>query len=138
MAEVVLDAPGGSGLAEMIADLVRANLAADPARERLIETRRGAAELVVRDAGVVVGLKLVPGALTVTDRPVPGADLRVVADADVLLALPSVPLVAGLPDPRAPAGRDLLGQLLRRRLRLRVRPSGLALLRALLRLLAVG
>lgn len=138
MAEVVLADGARAGLAEMIAGLVRAGVAADPARERLLQTRRGAVEIVVPDAGVVVGLTFVPGTLTIVDRPVGGADLRIVADADVVLGLAGVPLVAGLPDLRTAAGRELASHVVRGRLRLRLRPAGLGLLRTVTRLLSVA
>lgn len=138
MAEVHLRAGGEAGLAHMVAGLIEANLDADPSRERLLSGRRGAVEIVVFDSGVTVGVTFVPGAVTVTDAPVPGADLRVATGADDLMALTTVPLRAGLPDPTTPAGRAVVAAMLRGRLRARGLPGGLGALRTLTRLLSVA
>lgn len=127
-----------NGLAQMLAGLVEANAAADADCARLLAGTRGVVQLDVADAGVTVGLKFVPGALTVTSGPVAGADLRVTTDADALMGLSTVPLRAGLPDPFTAAGRDVLRMLATGRLRVRGRVKGLAMMRTLNRLLSVG
>lgn len=138
MADVHLRAAGDAGLAQMIAGLIEANLAADAARERLVSARRAAVEIEVTDADVTVGITFVPGAVTVTDAPLPGADLRVAGPAEDILALTTVPLRAGLPDPATPEGRAVVAALLRRRLRVRGMVRSLGVLRALTRLLSVA
>ena len=127
-----------SGLAEMIAGLIEAGVATDAGRARLLASTRGAAQIDVPDAGVTVGLKFVPGALTVTSGPVPGADVRLVADADTLLGLSTVPLRFGLPDPLTAPGRAVVRGLITGGIKVRGRPLGLPLLRTVTRLLSVA
>lgn len=133
-----MEAAGEAGLAHMIAGLIEANLAANPGLERLLAGRRAVAEIAVIDSGVVVGLKFVPGAITVTGARVPAPDLRVSGDADIVLGLTTVPLRWGLPDVTTPAGREVAVAVLRRRLRVRGLPGGIGLLRTLNRLMSVG
>jgi hypothetical protein len=133
---VHLEGAEPSGLAEMLAGLVEANAAADPVRSRLLDTTRGLVQIDVPDAAVTVGLKFVPGALTVTSGAVDGADLRVRADADTLMSLSMVPLRVGLPDPLTAPGREVARKLLTGRLKVRGRSSGLRMLRTVNRLLS--
>lgn len=137
MAAVVLDGAEPNGLATMIAGLLEANLDRDPAKARLVESMRGAAQIEVVDAGVTIGLKFVPGTVTVTSGRVPGADLRIRADADTVMGLSSVPLRYGLPDPLTEPGRGVAAQVVRGKLQLRGLPFGLPLMRKLNRLLNV-
>ncbi|MDP9405274.1 MAG: hypothetical protein M3O86_01545 [Actinomycetota bacterium] len=127
-----------NGLAEMIAGLVEANVAADAGKARLLESLRGAAQLDVRDADVTIGLKFVPGTLTVTSVAVPGADVRITADAATVMALSTVPLRYGLPDVATPEGRAVVGKLATGQLRVAGLPLGLPLLRAVTTLLNVA
>jgi hypothetical protein len=138
MPEVVLEGDEPNGLAVMLAGLVEANIAADGSKARLLESARGAAQITVHDAGVTIGMKFVPGILTVTSGPVPGADVHIVTDADSLMGLSTVPLRAGLPDPLTSEGRQVVVQLLTRRLRVGGRPFGLSMLRTVNRLLNVA
>jgi hypothetical protein len=135
---VRLEGDEPNGLAQMIAGLVEANAAADAGRARLLATTRGAVQIDVPDAGVTVGLKFVPGSLTITSGPVAGADVRVVADADTVLALSTVPLRAGLPDPLSARGREIVRKLASGGVKLRLRPAGLRMLRVVNRLLSVA
>lgn len=138
MATVVLEGDEPNGLAQMIAALVEANIANDPQKERLLETTRGAVQMDVPDAGVTIGLKFVPGTLTVTSRPVPGADLRITANSETLMGLSTVPLRFGLPDALTEEGRAVTLQFLRRKLRVRGLPLGLSMMRKVNQLLNVS
>lgn len=138
MARVVVEGPEPTGLARMIAQLVEANIEADPSAERILESTRGAVQLEATDVGETVGLKFVPGALTVTSGPVAGSDLTVSADSATLLGLPTVPLRFGLPDPLTDQGRALAATALRGGLRVRGLPFGLPMLLRLQRLLSVA
>ncbi len=137
MAEVHLEGEP-NGLASMVAGLVEANIARDAARARLLASTRGAAQIDVPDAGVTIGLKFVPGALTVTSGAVPGADLRITTDAETLMSLSTVPLRLGLPDALSSEGRGVVFKLLTRGLKVRGLPFGLPLLRTVNRLLSVN
>ena len=138
MTEVHLEGAEPNGLAQMVAGLVEANIAADADRARLLTSARGAAQIDVPDARVTIGLKFVPGAMTVTSGPVPGADIRITTDADTLMGLSTVPLRFGLPDPLTPAGREVTRKILTGTLKVRGLPAGLGMLRMVNRLLAVG
>jgi hypothetical protein len=72
----------------------------------------------------------------VTSAPVPGADVRIVADADTLLGLAVVPLRIGLPDPLTRGGRSVAWNVVTGRLKVRGLPFGLKMLRTVNRLLS--
>jgi len=94
-------------------------------------------QIDVRDTGQTIGLKFIPGTLTVTSTPVPGADIRIVTDSETLMALSTARLRGGLPDPLSDLGRGLAVQLVRRRLRVSGLPLGLRMLRRVTELLNV-
>lgn len=106
-----------SGLASMVADLIEQNLARDPTRTALL--RRSVAVLDARDADVTVFLRIERGGVRVGDGDVPDAHVRIRSDSGRLLDLTTVPLRAGLPDPLRPEGRAIVGDLLRRHIRIR-------------------
>lgn len=137
MARVVLEGDKPDGLAKMIAGLVEANTQADPGKERLLESARGAVQLDVSDADVTIGLKFVPGCLTVTSDPVPGADVRLTADAATLMGLCTVPVRFGLPDLRTDKGRAMSAGVFTGKIRVRGRALGLPMMARLTRLLRV-
>jgi hypothetical protein len=114
---VSLEGPEPSGFASLVADLLEQNLARDPARRRML--RWSVIVLEAADADVLVHLRIRPDGVRVGDGDVPDAHLRIVADAERLLELTTVPLRFGLPDARKPAGRAVVGNLLARRLRIR-------------------
>jgi hypothetical protein len=115
--EVVLDDRDPSGLALMLADLLRANLERDPSRARLV--RGSTVQLHAVDAGVMVTVRLRPGRIAVADgSPRPPARLRIRADAQDLLALASAPLALGLPNPFDRRGRAMLGAVASGRVRI--------------------
>ena len=106
-----------SGLASMVADLIEQNLARDPTRTALL--RRSVAVLDAPDADVTVFLRIERDGVRVGDGDVPDAHLRIRSDSGRLLDLTTAPLRAGLPDPLRPEGRAIVGDLLRRRIRIR-------------------
>lgn len=138
MAAVVLEQADDEGLPRMIAGLVESNVGGDPGKARLLDDARGAVQIDVPDAGVTVGLKFVPGTVTVTSAPVPGADVRITADGQTLLGLSNVPLRLGLPDPLTREGRAVAGAVLTGRLRVRALPWRLGMLTRVNRLLNVA
>jgi hypothetical protein len=106
-----------SGLASMVADLIEQNLARDPTRTALL--RSSVTVLDALDADVTVFLRIERDGIRVGDGDVPDAHLRIRSDSERLLDLTTVPLRAGLPDPLRPEGRAIVGDLLRRRIRIR-------------------
>lgn len=126
------------GLPRMIADLIQSNTGSDPAKARLLERSRGAVQIDVPEAEVTVGLKFVPGTVTVSSAPVPGADVRITSNAETLLRLSGVPLRFGLPDPLTADGRAVVRAVLAGRLRVRGLPWRLGMLTTTSRLLNVA
>lgn len=133
MTEIVREAT--SGLGAMLADLLEQNLRRDPDRRALL--RPSTAVLEAADAGVGVTLRIEPGRVTLVDGTA-DAGLAIRATSERLMALAAVPLRLGLPDPTTRAGRAVLADVLRGRIRI----SGLGRhpVRAtrLLRLLSAG
>ena len=112
------------GFRAMVEGLLEANLARDPERAMLIR-RREAAALVATDAGIAVTIQMLPGAAhapgtaLVHDGEDPWAEVVVRADSMALLELAGTPLRFGLPDALTPVGREVLGLIVRRRIRVR-------------------
>lgn len=138
MSTVTLQGDDVEGLPRMVAELIQSNTDSDPAKARLLERSRGAVQIDVHDAEVTVGLKFVPGAVTVSSAPVPGADVRITSTADTLLGLSSVPLRFGLPDPLTPEGRAVVRAMLAGRLKIVCLPWRLGMLTTINRLLTVA
>ena len=112
---VELDGEDPSGLADLLAGLLEQNLARDPARA--VHLRPSRVVLVASDADVAVTVRLASGSVRVADGVEPDAHLRIVADADRLLALAAAPLRAGLPDPLRRTGRSAIADVVTGRVR---------------------
>lgn len=125
--------PDLDGLGDVVASLVEDNLAEHPDRWGL--ATGWAAEVEVLDADSTFVVLTGGGDVLVVPRTEEPVTLTVRIDGDTLIGLPEIPLVAGLPDPRSGQGRALIGQLLRRDVRIHGLVRGLASLRRLLRLL---
>lgn len=122
------DGSDGSAFRELVDGLLAANLERVPDRARVI-TRREAAALVATDADVAVTIQLLPGAgssFVVHTGEDPFAEIVVRATGAGLLGLAATPLRLGLPDPASATGRRVIGDVLRRRIRVRglVRHAG--------------
>ncbi|HZB00615.1 MAG TPA: SCP2 sterol-binding domain-containing protein [Actinomycetota bacterium] len=102
-----------SGLTMLLSDLVEQNLGRG--RERSRQLRASVVVLDVRDAAVTVHVRIDRDEVRVGDGDVPDAHVRVRTDSERLLALTSVPLRLGLPDPTRPDGRAVLRDLVLRR-----------------------
>lgn len=112
---VELDGDDPSGLAELLAGLLEQNLAREPARAAHL--RPSLVVLAAPDAGVAATVRLAPGSVRVADGVAPDAHLRVVANADRLLALAAAPLRAGLPDLMHRKGRAAIADVVTGRVR---------------------
>lgn len=118
MAGVVAQ-PGLDGLPGMLADLVRANLEREPAREGLLRGRAGRINVRARDVPAVCGMVVSSGQLHVLPEALPHPDLDIESDSGTLMELTSVPLRWGLPDAGTEAGREILRKLFRGDLKVR-------------------
>jgi hypothetical protein len=113
-----------AGLRALVEGLLESNLLRCPERATLIR-RRETAALIATDAGVAVTVQMLPGAarapasVRVHDGEDPGAEIAVHAQGMALLELACTPLRLGLPDVLTPAGRSVLLQIARRRIRVR-------------------
>lgn len=110
--------PEPNGLAAMLGGLIEANLGRHPDRRSLLKP--AVIELTAPDAGVSVSLDLSPDRVVVSNGSAPGRGphVRIRAESDALLALSSVPLRFGLPDPLTREGRRVLGDVLHGRIRI--------------------
>jgi len=111
----VVVAPGVPPLGEMLAGLVSANLASDPARARLLDGVAGRVNIRAQDIDSEVGLLFTGRELRVGDQH-PAPDLRIVADSATLMDLANVKLRFGRPDPITPLGRQLIAKIARKEL----------------------
>jgi hypothetical protein len=111
-ARVVLDDDRAEGLAVMLHGLLSA-AAGRPAKQALLDGMRGTVTIRVPDAGVAVGLRFAGGTATVYDHALAGSTVTLTLPSDVLLGLPTVPLLLGLPSPLVPEGRAFARRLLR-------------------------
>ncbi|MDP9300449.1 MAG: hypothetical protein M3P43_06100 [Actinomycetota bacterium] len=114
------DGPGpvgeSAGITELIDGLVRQNLRRDPTR-RL--ERGDVVTIEALDAGVAVSIRPSEGGIAVVDGHDPNARVVVSASSIKLLELAGAPLRFGLPDALSRDGRALIGDLLRKRIRVR-------------------
>jgi hypothetical protein len=105
-----------SGLAEMLGGLIEQNLAADPARRRLLHP--SVVTIDADDAGVVITLRIDRDGVVVAEGSDPSAQVKIHADSGRLLSVVATPLRGGLPDPLSHAGRSLIAGIARGRVRI--------------------
>lgn len=106
------------GLGSIVADLLRDNLTADPSLAKLLGGEPWAAAVNVPEAESEFTIVIGEGSIGVGVTSPQTPDLRITTDGDTLIALPEVPLLAGLPSPLAPSGRELITKLLRGELKI--------------------
>lgn len=109
--------PDPCGLAQMIGALIEQNIERDPSRKALLNG--GVVAVSAPDAGVAVTVRMGPGDVVVSDGVEPGAQVVVTADSSLLLRMTASPLRIGLPDAFTRQGRQVLGDVLARRVRIR-------------------
>jgi hypothetical protein len=130
-----------AGFRDLVEGLLEANLARAPERAFLI-TRREAVALLATDADLAVTIQLLPGAAGGTGTVIvhegedPWAEVVVHAASVGLLELAATPLRFGLPDVVTRDGRQVVGDLLTRRIRVRGLVRHLFTLRRISRLLS--
>ena len=137
MSFVVTD-PELTGLGAMLADLVRANIEADPSRAKLLHGVSGRVNVHARDAEVAVGMEFKGGQLYVNAEPFRDATLTIETDADTLMGMSTVPLRFGMPDVAQSEGRTVVKKMLRGDLKVRGMVRGMPLMVRLQKLLSVA
>ena len=109
-----------NGLANMLADLLRQNLAAHPERVPAFRRLHGRVSIEAIDAEVGATLEFARGSLRVRGGTDDSAAIRVRADSERILALCSVPVSpGGVPQFLSKPGRSVVAQILDGRLRIR-------------------
>lgn len=136
--DFVVTDPELGGLGAMLADLVRANIEADPSRARLLHGVSGRVNVRARDADVEVGMEFRGGQLHIRSSPFPDAKLTIDCDADTLMGMSTVPLRFGMPDVAQSDGRTVVKKMLRGDLKVRGMIRGMPLMIRLQKLLSVA
>jgi hypothetical protein len=129
--------PEPEGLVSMIGGIIQANLEQRPERAGLLSPP-AVVSIRVPDVPAEVSIRLTPEEVQVRSGMVTRWHVLVQADSETLLGLSSVPLRFGLPDLGTRAGRRVLGQLMRRRLRIQGMMRHPKVLARLNKLLSVG
>lgn len=118
MADISIDSGAkDNGLAGMIADLIRQNIANHPGREKDFTAMKGSVAIEAKDIDVSLTLVFGPG-MVVYDGVKPPYRLKIATDSDNILKLSTLKIKAGLPWYFDKTGREVLGMLLKRRLRI--------------------
>lgn len=118
--DITLD-PGAAenGLAGMVAELLRANVASSPAKAAAFGRMKGSVGLTATDAEVSLTLAFDRGRCVVYDGVRPEAEAGVTADSDSILELSNVRIVGGLPWLLDGKGRALVAKVRRGTIRIR-------------------
>ena len=118
--DITLD-PGAeeNGLAGMVAELLRANVASSPAKAGVFSRMKGSVGLTATDAEVSLTLVFDRGRCVVYDGVRPEASAGVTADSDSILELSNVRIVGGLPWLLDAKGRAVVAKVLRGAIRIR-------------------
>jgi hypothetical protein len=129
-----------AGIAAILAELVKGNLAADPDRARLLDGLSGDVAVTAGEGedAVSTTLSFGEGRLRVRAGADPNAPVAVTGTFEAILDLSRVPVLCGLPRPFAPGTRALLGRMGRGEVRLRGAFRAPRRLLAVLRLVSVG
>ena len=113
--ELVVTAPEAPALGQMIADLVRSNIASDPSREQLVHGVAGRINIHATDAESEIGMLFTGSSLRIGPA-LPSPDLEVICDSATLMELANVRLRFGRPDPMTTEGRVILGKMFHKQL----------------------
>ena len=108
-----------NGLANMVAELLRANTESSPLKKRVFSRMNGSVALSATDAEVSLTLVFDHGRCVVRDGMVPGTGASVTADSDSILELSNVRIVGGLPYLFDAAGRAVASKVIHGTIRIR-------------------
>lgn len=108
-----------NGLANMVADLLRANVESSAHKKAVFSRMKGSVGLFATDADVKVTLVFDRGRCVVHDGILEGTAVTVTADSDSILELSNVRLVGGLPFYFDKPGRAVASKVLGREIRIR-------------------
>jgi hypothetical protein len=129
--------PEPNGLAAMLGGLIEANLTAHPDRLGLL-AEPATISITATDVDVAVTIHLGSGMVKVANGVRGHPHVMIQADSDSLMKMSAVPLRFGVPDPATEPGREMLSNLVRRRLRVKGMLTQRARLARLNQLLSVS
>lgn len=109
---VVHSSAEDNGMANMIAELMRTNIASSVYKALCFNLIKATVGLRVPDAEVSATLLFNRGSCVIYDGIAGGTDVTIEADSEDLLALSNINLVAGLPFYLDEAGREILSKSL--------------------------
>ena len=108
-----------NGLANMVAELLRANVETSDRKRAAFLRMKGSVGLIATDAEVKVTLVFDRGRCVVHDGILEGTGVTVTADSDSILELSNVRLVGGLPFYFDKPGRAVVSKVFGRVIRIR-------------------
>lgn len=108
-----------NGLANMVAELLRANVETSDRKRAVFLRMKGSVGLIATDAEVKVTLVFDRGRCVVHDGILEGTEVTVTADSDSILELSNVRLVGGLPCYFDKPGRAVVSKVFGRAIRIR-------------------
>jgi hypothetical protein len=108
-----------NGLANMVAELLRANVESSDRKRAAFLRMKGSVGLIATDAEVKVTLVFDRGRCVVHDGILDGTAVTVTADSDSILELSNVRLVGGLPFYFDKPGRAVVSKVFGRAIRIR-------------------
>lgn len=85
------------GLAVMVADLIRQNIEAKPAKKKYLNKLNKIVSINAVDAGVSITLKFNRGKLTIAGSEDKKAHVKITTDSQTILDLSSIKIIAGIP-----------------------------------------
>jgi hypothetical protein len=106
------------GLAEIMFNLIRQNLAQKPQRLSSFKALNSNVVIVARDIDVTVDLAFKRGELTIYNGIVGKPDVKITADHDAILGLTLINICMGLPNYFDKTGRGILKNLFLRNLKI--------------------
>jgi hypothetical protein len=108
-----------NGLANMVADLIRANVVSSPYKARVFSRLQGSVGLSATDAEVSLTLVFSRGSCVIRDGIAPGIGASVTTDSESIIEMSNVNLVGGLPFLFDAAGRGIARKVLGGSIRIR-------------------
>ena len=108
-----------NGLANMVADLIRANVESSPYKARVFSRLSGSVGLSATDAEVSLTLVFSRGSCVIRDGIAPGILATVTADSGSIIEMSNVNLVGGLPSLFDGPGRAIVRKAVRGEIKIR-------------------
>ena len=108
-----------NGLANMVAELLRANVESSDYKRKVFSRMKGSVGLTATDAEVSLTLVFDRGSCVAHDGVLPGTKACVTADSDSILELSNVRVVGGLPWLFDEKGRAVVSKVLKKAIRIR-------------------